>query len=742
MNPLWSFGLFVLGFTASVAQVLLLRSLMATFHGNELSLGVGLGLWMTGTALGSLAAARGWFGGHRKLSMAGALAACSLALPSAVALGRVIGRVTRVARGEIAPLGTALTAGCVLVLPLAMLLGAVFALACRAAERMTTTAQQIVGRAFVLEAAGATAGGLAAAFVFLPLWNPLQTAFCLAAVCLGTAVALGGARRFGAGVACAGVAVSLAGAPRALDNRLIASSWPGYEVLAARDTRYQSLVLAGRENQVSLFSDGAHLVSFPQLETPELIGHLPLLQHPHPARVLLVGGTVRGVLREVLRHGAVQRVDCVELDPWVLRIALEQLPDPDRVALSDSRVRILHTDGRRWIQRTPERSYDVVILDLPDPSTAQLNRFFTTQFYAEVAAILGPGGVLAFRVSSGENYISALQSRYVGTLIRTARQSFPHVRVTPGSEAVVLGKLDPGDLTLNREVLLAEVRRRGVTARYLTESWLPSQLTADRLSGVRSLHRFGDRVNTDFRPVCYFFDTLLWSRREGGFLPVILEGADQLRMWHVVVALALPALVILVLPGRHPARAASYCLVATGAAMITVQMVLLVGYQAASGYVYSRVSLFVGLFMAGLVLGAGWALRASRGGTSEQHRRLVAVQAGIAIWCLFVAGYFTLVSRAPSSLGVLLLGASLPCGVLGGLVFPLASAVRAEGAARAERLGATSYALDLVGAASGMVVGTGILIPLLGLGAACVAAAVLTGSAALLLAAGLSKSGG
>jgi spermidine synthase len=742
MNGLWCFSILLLGFTASVAQVLLLRQLLGTFHGNELVLGVGLGLWMIGTASGSLAAAKGWFGRRGNLSLGAALVAASLGLPSAAAVGRMIGTLAGVARGEMAPLGTSLVAGLVLVLPLAGVLGALFALACQAGAGGNPHPTAIVGKVFVLEAVGATVGGLTATLIFIPLGNPLRVAMIVGAVCLGTGVALMGGKRLGVALAGCTLLVAVSRAPVSLEERLVAKSWPGYELLDVKESKYQSLVLVARAGQVSLFSDGAHVTSFPQYETPELMAHLPLLQHPTPSRVLLVGGGMTGILREILRHDDVEQVDYVELDPWVLRLMRGWMPPADAAALADARVTLRYLDGRRWVQRATPGSYDVVILSLPDPYTAQLNRFYTVEFVTDVARVLTREGVLAFRVSSAENYLTPLQVRYLGTLAHTLKQAFAEVRVTPGAEAVFLARLGRGRLVLDAHELLRRMEQKGLHAQYFSANWLPYQLTLDRLLTVSSLGEAATTINTDFRPICYFYDALIWSRQQGGLLPMVLEKMQNLRLLEVVLAMALPALVAAALAWRSPRRAAGYCLFTVGAAEITLLMVLMISYQAVSGFVYSRVSLFVALFMAGLAVGAVLGLRGIRVVSRRAASlRLLAAQAGVAVWCLLVAGVLVAVGRGPSSSGALILALSFPSGAAGGLLFPLASAVRSAAVPSAARLGASSYALDLAGSAVGTVAATAVVIPVLGLVPACLTSAALTGAGGFLLAASLVKRG-
>ena len=111
------------------------------------------------------------------------------------------------------------------------------------------------------------------------------------------------------------------------------------------------------------------------LEAVEETVHYAMAQRPEAQRVLLISGGVSGHARELLKYPA--RVDYVELDPLVLHAAEQFLPG----SLSDPRIEVINTDGRLFLRET-DRRYDVILVDVPDPSTSQINRFYTREFFA------------------------------------------------------------------------------------------------------------------------------------------------------------------------------------------------------------------------------------------------------------------------------------------------------------------------------------------------------------------------
>ena len=159
------------------------------------------------------------------------------------------------------------------------------------------------------------------------------------------------------------------------------------------------------------------LFSTHNVEQIEETVHYAMAQRPDARRVLLISGGVSGTAREVLKY-PVEAVDYVELDPLILEVARRFLPE----SLADPRIHVIQADGRLFVRQTHER-YDVVIVDVPDPSTSQLNRFYTREFFAEVRRILAPGGVLSFSLGTYENYLGKELARLIGVAHRTLRRS-------------------------------------------------------------------------------------------------------------------------------------------------------------------------------------------------------------------------------------------------------------------------------------------------------------------------------
>ncbi|MBN1904243.1 MAG: polyamine aminopropyltransferase [Deltaproteobacteria bacterium] len=130
----------------------------------------------------------------------------------------------------------------------------------------------------------------------------------------------------------------------------------------------------------------------------EMMSHIPLLSHPNPEKVLVIGGGDGGILREVLRHRHVKKATIVEIDPAVINICKEFLPTISNGAFDDIRADLVVTDGARFVKETDVK-YDVIIVDSSDP-IGPATVLFSKEFYGGIHDLLSPDGIMVCQTGS------------------------------------------------------------------------------------------------------------------------------------------------------------------------------------------------------------------------------------------------------------------------------------------------------------------------------------------------------
>ena len=355
------------------------------------------------------------------------------------------------------------------------------------AKIVTPTGLQLgrsVGRAYALNAAAAVVGALVAGFVFLPLFGQAGSLQLTAALQLSAAGAIAvwfsrgqrtGGRRWlaGAGLAFAGLALSpllLRWDPRLLavgryqrfgdlapvlrQTPWAAALFRGPDLLRAHQ-RNMELLFSGEDatgavavtrttdplggsETVLLCSGKPDASTRGDLGTQVLCAHFPLVFHPHPDRVMVLG-LGSGITGGETLHYPLKSLDVVEISRCVVQ-AGKLFSDRNNGVLTDARTRILVQDGRVHLEMT-DRMYDVVISEPSNPWMAGMAGLFTHEFFRAVRARLRPGGIFA-------QWLHSYQMDWATFALvgRTFRAVFPHgtlVATSPrGEDYLLLGFRD------------------------------------------------------------------------------------------------------------------------------------------------------------------------------------------------------------------------------------------------------------------------------------------------------------
>ncbi|HXX26851.1 MAG TPA: polyamine aminopropyltransferase [Terriglobales bacterium] len=174
------------------------------------------------------------------------------------------------------------------------------------------------------------------------------------------------------------------------------------EIIFARDTRYQHIVLTRFKDDIRLFLN-SHLQfsSRDEYRYHEALIHPGLSAIPAPRRVLVLGGGDGLAVREILKYPQVESIDLVDLDPEMTRLfsTHPMLTALNQRSFSSPKVHITNADAFPWVDSNPD-SFDFMVIDFPDPTNYSLGKLYTTAFYKAAARHLSAQGLMVVQSTS------------------------------------------------------------------------------------------------------------------------------------------------------------------------------------------------------------------------------------------------------------------------------------------------------------------------------------------------------
>jgi spermidine synthase len=674
----------LLGVVSIAFQLILMREFVAVFAGNELTIGILLAAWLFWGGLGSLAASR-WKYTIRRLAgtFYSALFLAPLAL-MALRLSRfILGKTPGEAMGFSAALIFAFSLSMLVSFPM----GILFVFNIRFLEGNLT-------RVYIMESLGAfLSGGILYLILIphLPNWSSAAVVGSLSAAAFFLSL-----KR--SPTALVGILLSFT-LLAALDLPSQRLDWKPYRLIRSVDSEYGKLQVLQMAELTHIYSNHHRILTIPDPESAEEAVHFALLQNPTAEHVLLIGGAPEGGVREALKYPRT-RVDTVEMDPKASRLARSYMNGQgDR-----DRVRAFFSDGRTFLKKTGGGEYDMIICNIPEPSTAQLNRYYTREFFLLCRSRMKPAGVFAFRIPSAENYISPPLQRLLSSLYLTLGSVFPRVEIIPGATNIFLSSDRP--LILDPEVLAERLNKTGIQTHFVRPELFFTRLSPQRRQSLKESVTSGSlfpALNSDLKPISFLYHSILWSTQfhslESRFYKALL---DLPRFWLMDFPLLLFISFLITLGFFKRKTALTLVpLAVLGLTTVVAELVVLILFQINCGSLYSQISLLFTAFMGGLLLGS---LEARR--RSPRHSHLVYLQAGFI--GLLGAMRLLIPLSLPAGIHPLFLGL---LGFLGGELFITTNRLYLN---QKENPG-LGYALDLLGSFLGALAAASILLPLFGL---------------------------
>ena len=179
-------------------------------------------------------------------------------------------------------------------------------------------------------------------------------------------------------------------------------SYFGDPIVYERHTPYQRLVITRWKDDIRLYLNGnLQFSSRDEARYHEALV-LPAMQMAASAeRVLILGGGDGLAAREVLKYPQVQSLTLVDLDAEMTQTFASSatLTALNGGALTHPKTRVINADAAQWLEESSEQ-FDVILIDLPDPSNFSLGKLYSVPMYRQVARHLADGGLIVVQSTS------------------------------------------------------------------------------------------------------------------------------------------------------------------------------------------------------------------------------------------------------------------------------------------------------------------------------------------------------
>jgi spermidine synthase len=707
---MYNLNILIIGLSGLVAQVLVMRELWVTFYGFELLTGAILSDWLILEAAGVYLS--GIFFDRIKNKLAAFIilqALFVLGFPISVYMARTCRNLLNIPFGQAVNLPEALILSFMVLIPVALTHGALFS----AAATLRKDGSGAISRVYALETIGTVAGGLCFTYMLLPYLNSFKIVFAIGLLNL-TAVYLLIRRK--AKLITRYILIFLIGlliiasfSHERFNRSSIEKQFQGNRIVDYRNSVYGNISVVKLLSQYTFYYNARPLIisPYPDRIFVEEFANIPMLFANSPADILIIGNGMGGIINELLNYKE-SSITYAELDPELIKSVRRfptYLTDGE---LNDPRVRVVNIDARRFLVNSVER-FDCVLIGLSGPQDLSSNRFYTKEFFAVVNKHLRPQGIFAFSLPGSSIHISRELANLNQSILNSLSLNFKHVRVIAGDYNIYLAS-DAELAGINAEELYRRAEGRGVRPKLFIPGYLNYRIDPGRETWFKkSISRSKIGANLDLKPSAVLATFELTNK----------EYFPQARTVAIYLGLALIGLAVLFLRKYKKLKSTIiFILGTTGFFSMLMSLLLIACFQVFFGYMYYWLGIFISVLMAGIAVGS-WLVKPVIKTWNQPVRLMFTSEIFIVIFTIITALGISSAVLVPF-LGWIIFGVLFfLTGVLTGAEFTLATLIWPEGLGRAGSVAGALYAADLGGGWFAGIVGSFLLLPVLGIKLTC-----------------------
>ncbi len=544
-----------------------------TFHGNELTYGLVVSLWLLGAGVGS-------FWGKRvdKEKLYLPFLILSLYLPISIYLLRFLPGILGYKPGEILSLSLLLIQTSLILFPIYLNFGFIFALGQKKFSSLSKNRLKGITRPYIMDSIGDLLGGIFFSYIFVSFFSPAKKLILVSVLFLLPVVLLKG-KKFIPLTLIFLLALLFPGLENSI-KKAYEKLYTGFEVEKIMETKYGRYMEIKKDGQSSLYSNGVLSYTFPDKTNSEYI-HIPLLLSSYQEKDILHLGVAEP--EEIMELSKYKNLIIVHADAELQEILNKHLGNE---ALK--KINFIATDPRLFLKKT-DKKFDAIFIGIGDPLSISSNRFYTQEFSKLLREKINDTGIITFSISSGENYLNETTLDYNSLIFWTYKSNFDNHLLIPGYNARYIFS---NALLFYEEKRIKEELEK-LNLQYLDEYIINSYLPRFRIEEFeKQLTDNFIGLNSDKKPRAFLLALFHYMEKHNKAFR------------HLKHFLNAPFFLLLLLfPLPIIFRKTGFRVSLIGAVSIGISYFCILSLQIIYGNVYHLVGLITGLFMFGV--GAG-----------------------------------------------------------------------------------------------------------------------------------------
>jgi len=761
-------SLILTGISGIIAQIVILRELLINFNGNELTIGIVLSNWLALESIGA------FFIGKRIEKIRAKTSAFisgiiifSLSFPVSVYAARILHIIFQTSPAEAAGITRILLGSLLVLFPVSLTHGMLFTFGCKIHSLLLKdiahtdkAGASSIGRVYIYDTTGSIIGGILLALYLIPNFDSFHISFGLGAVnfflcgmlawvflkerALLSLKLISAGSFILMGLFAWALVYPIADTIHFLSLKL---RWPGQEICYYKNSVYGNITVTKNKDQYTFLSDGIGIITVPEPETQEIeeFAHIPMLFHPGPKNILVIGAGAGGIITELLKHNT-DKINYVELDPLLIRAVKEFPVSITEKELSDLRVIVEYTDGRMFTKQTPYK-YDLILIGFDNPYSLGINRFFTEEFFSCAKNKLNDNGIIAFQLPGSLTYISDEMKNLNACVLNALKRAFEYTRVIPGDSVnIYLGSGWQQLIKSDEHTLIQRLDERKIRAKLINPFYIKYKLRkqcSDWFAG--NLEGGTKKNNTDFRPLGTFYSLAYWNSMLSPKTQKMFWAFEKITIKNIAITAILLGFIIsgCVLISKEPLKISlSVNVASAGFSGMLIGLIIIFAFQVIYGYVFYWISLLIPVFMSGMLCGSYIMIKRFERINNPFYvfAKIETMITALALTLPLVFHYLTQLQAHLFLCKFVFASATFLSGLLIGIQFPLANKIRLENCK--STVGHTAgqlYASDLLGGWAGGIIGGVVLLPVLGIAGACFAIAIIQTSAVFIFILSINK---